>query len=37
MVLGKMCGGRDRLTALAWVHNGAATADQGNGTNYVVR
>ena len=22
--------------ALAWVHNGAATADQGNGTNYVV-
>src|SRR5512139_1159998 len=24
-------------TALAWVHNGAATADQGNGTNYVVR
>jgi hypothetical protein len=22
--------------ALAWVHNGAATADQGNGNNYVV-
>jgi len=22
--------------ALAWVHNGAATAGQGNGTNYVV-
>ncbi len=22
--------------ALAWVHNGAATDDQGDGTNYVV-
>jgi hypothetical protein len=37
MVLGKMCGGLIGSTALAWVRNGAATADQETGTNYLVR